>query len=105
MSDDAKNNPSAPNEQLMASLRIMMISVGVSLATKFGIDGSVVPAIVGGLFALATAGWSLYTRRKQGLINSAANAAPEVKMVAPDAIASAGPANVIPASTNKVVSQ
>jgi hypothetical protein len=61
------------NEQIMSALRIMMISAGVSLATKFGIDQSVVPTIVAGLFALGTAAWALYTRRQAGLLASASN--------------------------------
>jgi hypothetical protein len=92
------------NEQLFSALRIMMISAGVSLATKFGIDQSLVPTIVAGLFAFATACWSLYTRRHAGLVASAATVPGTTIVTTPD-IAAVTPPNVKSNAVSQVVSK
>ena len=93
------------NEQVIGAIRILLITVGTSMATKYGLDQNLVPALAGAVITVGTAAWSLYMKRQQGLVNAAAGV-PGVKIVAPDTIANATPAtNVVPASQNDVVTK
>lgn len=92
------------NDQVLTAIRLTMTSLGVSLATKWGIDGSLVPAIISGLFALLTAGWSLYSRREAGLLISAA----EVKnttVITNPAMAAITPPHVLSNADVRVVAK
>lgn len=89
------------NEQLLSMVRAMLISAGTAAATKYGVDQNLVPAIVGGLIALATAAEAVWAKRKQGIVNSAAKVA--TGMVVPPELAKNAPANVEADNTHTVV--
>lgn len=65
-------------EQFTSLLRTILQMLGAWAVTKGYTDNQTALAIVGGLVALGTTVYSVYIRRKVGLIESAA-AIPEVK--------------------------
>lgn len=89
------------NEQLLSVIRTLLLAGGTSVATKYGLDQNLVPAIVGGLIALATAGEAIWAKRKQGLVNSAAKVSTTV--VVPAALAANAPSNVVADDTHQAV--
>lgn len=91
------------NPQIESLIKSALISAGTSIAVKYGLDQNLVPAIVGGLLAAATAGWALWSRRQQGIINSAAKVATQI--TAPKALADNAPDNVVASETHVVVSK
>jgi len=49
---------------IQAIVRHLLTGVAGGFAVKYGIDGGVMDAIIGGLSALAGVGWSIYDKRK-----------------------------------------
>jgi len=66
--------------QISAAIRNILIFAGGMIATKFGLDGSVVPTIVGVLMSIGGAVWSAFGHTTQAKIAAVA-ALPEVKAV------------------------
>lgn len=48
------------SDQFQSIFRSVLISLGAGVAAKYGLDGSVVPAVAGGIVAAAGAAWGLY---------------------------------------------
>lgn len=49
---------------IQAIVRHLLTGVAGGFAVKYGVDGSVMDAIIGGLSALAGLGWSIYDKRQ-----------------------------------------
>ncbi len=67
-------------EQFWSLVRTLLQSAGAALVTKGLIDAGSVEIVVGLLMNILTTGYSLYIRRKAGLVATAA-ALPEVKQI------------------------
>ena len=48
---------------VQAVVRHILTAVAGGFAVKYGVDGSTMDAIIGGLTALAGVGWSVYDKR------------------------------------------
>lgn len=77
-------------EQFASLLRTILQMAGAALVTRGYTDSETALAIVGGAVALGTTIYSLYIRRKAGIVASAA-ALPEVKSI----VASSGLADKV----------
>lgn len=85
-------------EQFWSLVRSVLISAGGGLVLKGYVDAGTMTAIVGALVTILSAGYGIYTKRKAGLIASAA-ALPDVShIITTQKIAAASP-------SEKVVSQ
>jgi len=49
---------------VQAVVRHILTAVAGGFAVKYGVDGSTMDAIIGGVSALAGVGWSIYDKRK-----------------------------------------
>jgi len=50
---------------IQALVRHILTAAAGGFAMKYGVEGSVMDAIISGLTALAGVGWSVYDKRKQ----------------------------------------
>jgi hypothetical protein len=98
------NPPDPINQQVQVALRIGLTSIGVYFATKFGIDGALVPALVAGLIASLTAAYSMWNSRKAGLLINAA-AVKGTTVVASPAMAAITPPHVLSTADVMVVNK
>lgn len=85
------------HEQTVSLLRQVMLAAGGGLVTAGFVDDATLQTMVGALAILIASGWAIYTRRKAGLIASAA----EQKGVAKVVMTNAAKAAEIP--NDKVV--
>lgn len=67
-------------EQFWSLVRTLLQTAGAALVTRGYLDDGSVQIVVGALMTLITTGYSLWTRRKAGIVASAA-ALPEVKEI------------------------
>lgn len=67
-------------EQFWSLVRTLLQTVGAALVTRGYLDDGSMQIVVGALMTLITTGYSLYIRRKAGLVASAA-ALPEVATI------------------------
>ena len=49
---------------VQAVVRHILTAVAGGFAVKYGVDGSTMDAVIGGVSALAGVGWSIYDKRK-----------------------------------------
>jgi len=67
-------------EQIVSLIRQMLLTFGGALVGKGYMDDGTMTMMVGGIMALGTGAWAIYTRRRNGLIASAA-ALPQVSQI------------------------
>lgn len=67
-------------EQFWSLVRTLLQTAGAALVTRGYLDDGSMQIVVGALMTLITTGYSLYIRRKAGLVASAA-ALPEVAQI------------------------
>lgn len=67
-------------EQFWSLVRTLLQTAGAALVTRGYLDDGSMQIVVGALMTLITTGYSLYIRRKAGLVASAA-ALPEVREI------------------------
>ncbi|MEZ2410573.1 hypothetical protein AB6806_27630 [Bosea sp. RCC_152_1] len=86
-------------EQFWSLVRTLLQTAGAALVTKGYLDDGSMQVVVGALMTLITTGYSVWLRRKAGIVASAA-ALPEVKQIeaAPSIAAKISDDKVIPAS-------
>lgn len=87
--------PAITTEQILGTIRTTLVSSGVALLAKYGVDTSTASGIVTPLVALVMAigafAWGLYSKRKDGLLKSAAAANPRTVIVTPSTVAKTTP--------------
>lgn len=84
-------------EQFWSLVRTLLQTAGAALVTKGYLDDGSMQVVVGALMTLITTGYSIWIRRKAGLVASAA-ALPEVKQIVttPEIAAKVGDRSVTP---------
>lgn len=84
-------------EQFWSLVRTLLQTAGAALVTRGYLDDGSMQIVVGALMTLITTGYSLYIRRKAGIVASAA-ALPEVAQIVttPDIVAKVGNPTVTP---------
>jgi len=87
-------------DQVISLLRQILLTLGGALVGKGYVDDATMTMIVGGIVAIVTGLWGLYTRREQGLIASAASQPGVRKIVASRSIADAIPNDKVVAAVS-----
>ena len=84
-------------EQFWSLVRTLLQTAGAALVTRGYLDDGSLQVVVGALMSLITTGYSLWIRRKAGLVATAA-ALPEVKQIVttPEIAAKVGDRTVTP---------